>query len=70
MLSEVFKAVNKSLFIKGMVNSGFKKDSVLKAISKERFSSKMAPTAEKLTSIPAIFWIHPTLYTVKGERRK
>jgi|GEM_PF-6188586 len=69
MLDEVFKVIDKQWFINRMTGAGFKRDTILKAIQKGYLSARLAPMAEEITSVPAIFWIHPSIYNIKGKRR-
>jgi len=69
MFDTVFETINRNTLVKGLIKRGYKRDTINKAIHKEKFSSSMAPDVEDLTAIPAIFWMRPDLYGTNGEKK-
>ena len=70
MFEEAFKTINKSMLIKNLVMlKGWKQGTIEVMFSRGQISKNLAPDIEELTTISALFWMRPDLYTMKGERK-
>lgn len=69
-IKEALNTIDKQMLTKNLVLlKGYSKSAIDTAFSRELISKKLAYDMEEYTSISALFWLMPDLYSVKGERK-